>query len=111
MKRIMLNLSTVKTWCANDKKFDLTCRNSYHLSMTYLKAILSEKGQVTIPKAIREQLGFKPGEVIIFEAKKGQMIGKKKPNASSLDEVVGLFKGRISGVDAYLDYVRGTKSK
>jgi hypothetical protein len=36
---------------------DLICKNSYSLRM---KAVVSQKGQVTIPKALRERLGIGP---------------------------------------------------
>ena len=50
-------------------------RNSHCISMN---AILSEKGQITIPKAIREKLGLLPGAVLEFDAIKGQLVARKK---------------------------------
>ncbi|MGE3976684.1 MAG: AbrB/MazE/SpoVT family DNA-binding domain-containing protein [Nitrospira sp.] len=32
---------------------------------------LSAKGQVTIPRTVRERLGAKPGDIIAYEIKKG----------------------------------------
>ena len=43
-----------------------------------MDAILSEKGQITIPKAIREKLGLLPGVVLEFDAIKGQLVARKK---------------------------------
>lgn len=43
-----------------------------------MNAILSEKGQITIPKAIRDKLGLTPGAVLHFDAIKGQLVGRKK---------------------------------
>lgn len=43
-----------------------------------MNAILSEKGQITIPKAIREKLGLLPGAVLEFDAIKGQLVARKK---------------------------------
>ena len=41
------------------------------------KAAVSEKGQVTIPKAIRERLGLRPGTLLEFCAEGGRLIGTK----------------------------------
>ena len=54
---------------------DTLGRNSYCIGMN---AILSEKGQITIPKAIREKLGLLPGAVLEFDAIKGQLVARKK---------------------------------
>lgn len=43
-----------------------------------MNAILSVKGQVTIPKAIREKLGLYPGVVLHFDAIKGQLVARKQ---------------------------------
>ena len=31
-----------------------------------MKAVVSEKGQVTIPKTLRDRLGIRPGQVLDF---------------------------------------------
>ena len=54
---------------------DKLSRHSYIFSMN---AVLSEKGQITIPKAIRQKLGLLPGTVLEFDAVKGQLVGRKK---------------------------------
>jgi antitoxin PrlF len=43
-----------------------------------MNAILSKKGRITIPKAIREKLGLLPGAVLEFEAIKDQLVARKK---------------------------------
>lgn len=55
-----------------------------------MKAIVSEKGQVTIPKAARDQLGLTPGTVLIFYPRDGRLIGEKDPEQLP----VGKWKGR-----------------
>jgi antitoxin PrlF len=42
-----------------------------------MKAIVSEKGQVTIPKGIRDRLGIRPGTVLEFEAAAGKLVAVK----------------------------------
>jgi AbrB family looped-hinge helix DNA binding protein len=43
-----------------------------------MNAILSEKGQVTIPKPLRDKLGLLPGAVLQFTAQNGKLVGSKK---------------------------------
>lgn len=38
---------------------------------------ISKKGQVVIPKEIREKLGFQPGDVLIFRISNGEVIIEK----------------------------------
>jgi AbrB family looped-hinge helix DNA binding protein len=42
-----------------------------------MKAKLSSKGQVTIPKSCRDQLGLQTGSVLDFEAVEGALIVRK----------------------------------
>ena len=73
-----------------------------------MKAILSEKGQITIPKRCRERLGLRPGTVIDFEAAQGKLVGRKVQSEDMIRRWQG--KGRIPGglsVDEYLARVRG----
>lgn len=75
--------------------------------MKYEKSTLSVKGQVTIPQAVREKLGLRPGQVIEFEAKDGLLVGRKSLGASLLDEITGVLRGKVSRSDQYLDEIRG----
>ena len=49
-------------------------RNSYHLGM---KTTVSEKGQITIPKRLRDRLGLRPGTILDFEEDRGRLVGRK----------------------------------
>ena len=42
-----------------------------------MTAVLSEKGQVTIPKLIRDGMGLVPGSVLDFEEDNGRIIVRK----------------------------------
>jgi AbrB family looped-hinge helix DNA binding protein len=42
-----------------------------------MNAILSEKGQVTIPKIIRDELGLEAGVVLDFHEEQGRIIVAK----------------------------------
>lgn len=73
-----------------------------------MKSIVSEKGQVTIPKSIRIKLGLRPGTVLDFEAVEGKLVGVKKGSQDPFTLWFG--KGRLPGgmdVDTYLGMVRG----
>ena len=72
-----------------------------------MNAILSEKGQITIPKAIRDKLGLVPGVVLEFDAIKGQLIARKKLSHDVFKKWRGggkLPKGMT--VDSYLKRTR-----
>ncbi|MGA2973859.1 MAG: AbrB/MazE/SpoVT family DNA-binding domain-containing protein [Spirochaetia bacterium] len=73
-----------------------------------MKSIVSQKGQVTIPKGVRERLGIRPGTVLDFEAVGGRLIGVKKSGEDAFSRWRG--KGRIPGggdVNGYLKKARG----
>ncbi len=73
-----------------------------------MKAIVSQKGQVTIPKAVRSKLGIKTGTVLDFVADNGRLVAVKQEQGDAFDRWRG--KGRIPGgltVDEYLAEVRG----
>lgn len=79
---------------------DKISRKSYSKSMN---AVLSEKGQVTIPKAIRDDLGLEPGTVLDFIEDHGRIIVCKVMKENPFSAWRG--KGRIPGgrsVDGYL---------
>ena len=48
--------------------------NPYDKSHT---AIVSEKGQVTIPKRLRDRLGLVPGSVLAFDDQDGALVMRK----------------------------------
>ena len=72
-----------------------------------MKAIVSEKGQVTIPKEIRRRLGIGPGTVINFETAAGRLVGRKQDGAEDAVAAVTGIVERQKGVDAYLARTRG----
>ncbi|MBN1946219.1 MAG: AbrB/MazE/SpoVT family DNA-binding domain-containing protein [Bradymonadales bacterium] len=72
-----------------------------------MKATLSEKGQVTIPKKIRQRLGLMPGTVIDFEAQDGKLVGVKADTVEDpVAAVTGIVRAHMS-VDDYLEETRG----
>ena len=71
-----------------------------------MKATVSEKGQITIPRAIRTKLGIRPGTVLEFEADRGRLIGRKTGGRDVVDEVYGSLP-MDEPVDDYLERTRG----
>ena len=72
-------------------------------------AVVSEKGQVTIPKQIRDRLGLTPGTVLRFHAEEGKLVGIK----SVPEDVFKKWRGRGRlprgmDVNAYLRRARGS---
>jgi AbrB family looped-hinge helix DNA binding protein len=55
-------------------------------------AKVTSKGQVTIPKKVRDRLGVRPGENVGFEEKEGLMLIKKAVTKSPFDKWVGKLK-------------------
>ena len=76
-----------------------------------MKSIVSEKGQVTIPKLIRDQLGLAAGVVLEFEVEEGLLVGRKSLPEDVFRKWRG--RGRLPGglkVDAYLSKARGSRA-
>lgn len=55
-------------------------------------AKVTSKGQVTIPKEIRERLGVHPGENVGFEEKEGVLVIRKVVTKSPFDKWLGRLK-------------------
>jgi len=55
-------------------------------------AKVTSKGQVTIPKEVRERLGVHPGEDVGFEEKEGLFVVSKVITKSPFDKWVGKLK-------------------
>jgi AbrB family looped-hinge helix DNA binding protein len=73
-----------------------------------MKAKITSKGQVTIPKKVRISLGLKTGDEIEFEPASKGFIIKKKPGASPFDRYVGhLSSRRGEDIDSIIEELRG----
>lgn len=82
---------------------DRSGRNSYYFGM---KATVSEKGQVTIPKPLRDRLGIRPGQVLDFQAEGGRLVAVKTAPQDPVESVYGILKlGQRT--DALIEALRG----
>jgi len=55
-------------------------------------ARVTSKGQITIPKKVRERLGVHPGEHLGFEEKDGLLVVSKAVTKSPFEKWVGKLK-------------------
>ena len=68
-----------------------------------MKAIVSEKGQITIPKVLRESLGLKTGTKLEFSEEEGRLVARKVLESDVFQRWRG--RGRLpvgQNVDDYL---------
>ena len=90
---------------AHSMRFDNLGRKSYCLSM---KTIVSEKGQITIPKALRNKLGLGSGTVLRLAVAGDKLVGRKEVEQDPAQKWRG--RGQLPEgmtVDEYISRVRG----
>ena len=78
---------------------------SYDQGMTEL-ARVSEKGQVTIPKRLRERMGIAAGDVLEFHEEHGRLVASKSRQRGRFDHLFGILKLDVT-TDELLDELRG----
>ena len=68
---------------------------------------ITTKGQVTIPKHIRDALGIEPGDEIAFvEADSGYTIQKKEPTTADGDDPFEKYRGSAASDETMPDRMR-----
>ena len=86
------------------RQFDFFYMNSCNKDK---KSALSERGQITIPKKIREQLGLRPGQELEFETRDGLLIDRKRMARDPVSAVTAILNPL--DVDRALEESRGPK--
>jgi AbrB family looped-hinge helix DNA binding protein len=71
-----------------------------------MKAVVAERGQVTIPKRLRERLGIRPGTVLEFREEAERLVAEKAEIAGALDRWFGSL-GRRHRTDDIIRTLRG----
>lgn len=71
-----------------------------------MKTTISEKGQITIPKALRDRLGLRPGQVLEVREEGGRVIMAKAAARDALDDLYGSLDLGMS-TDEVMDEMRG----
>ena len=75
--------------------------------MEYVSMKIGERGQVTIPKKIREKYGLMPYiEVEFVPEDTGVLIKKKSVHSSPVEQVYGILKKK-SHTDNHIEAIRG----
>ncbi len=67
---------------------------------------VSEKGQVTIPKPLRDRLGIRPGQVLDFHEEEGRLVASKILPQDPVESVYGILRLEHS-TDEILTSLRG----
>jgi AbrB family looped-hinge helix DNA binding protein len=71
-----------------------------------MKSVVSEKGQVTIPKSLRDRLGIRPGQVLEFQAERGRLVARKVTAEDPVDAVYGILE-EAGSTDEVIARLRG----
>jgi len=74
-----------------------------------MNSIVSEKGQVTIPKKLRQRLGLSTGVVLDFQEKNGQLVATKVPQGDPFEAWRG--RGNLPLGDNGDDYLKQIRER
>lgn len=76
-------------------------------------ATVTSKGQLTLPKRIRDALGIQPGTEVEFDLEEGRAVMRKRVPFQAFAEWEGLLRGRLPGasVDETMELLRGERCK
>lgn len=55
------------------------------------RSVVSEKGQVTIPKQLRDRLGIRPGQALEFTEERGRLVATKARVEEPVSSVYGIL--------------------
>ncbi len=73
-----------------------------------MKATITAKGQITIPKQIRLRLGLKKGQVLEFDETSPYLLAVPAFDEQEMRSTLGCTEGRLPGTVAeWLDETRG----
>lgn len=59
-----------------------------------MKTVISEKGQVTIPKQLRDRSGLLPGQVLDFREEKGRLVATRARVSDPAGALFGILKSK-----------------
>jgi AbrB family looped-hinge helix DNA binding protein len=57
-----------------------------------MKTVVSEKGQITIPKPLRVRLGIRKGQVLEVHEERGRLVMTKHVSRDPFDKYFGILK-------------------
>lgn len=56
-----------------------------------MRSTISEKGQVTVPKVLRDRLGIRAGDRLEFTEEHGQLVVRKATERDPVEAVYGIL--------------------
>ncbi len=68
---------------------------------------ITSKGQVTIPKALRDRMGLRGGDKVKFHEEDGRVVLEKDIEESPFDKWVGILGPRDQTPDEIVEEMRG----
>ena len=72
---------------------------------------IGERGQVTIPKELRDKFGLEPHDEVTFFESRGELVLRKKQPAPAVEHGIRKWIGRVrempESVDEFIDDLRG----
>ena len=68
---------------------------------------IGERGQVTIPRGIREKFGLSNGAEVDFTITKEGVLMKKSASIHPVDQTRGILKGFSKDIDQTIEELRG----
>lgn len=71
-----------------------------------MKTVVSERGQITVPKPVRDRLSLGPGAELEVEIVRGGFIARKRVSVSPWRGVVGVLGGG-GRTDSVVEDLRG----
>ncbi|MHB1032964.1 MAG: AbrB/MazE/SpoVT family DNA-binding domain-containing protein [Pirellulaceae bacterium] len=74
---------------------------------------VTSKGQVTLPKSVRDALGIEPGTEVEFEVEDGRVVLRKRVPMEAFAEWEGRLRGKLVGasVDETMEMLRSHTSR
>ncbi len=72
---------------------------------------VTSKGQVTLPKSVRDALGIEPGTEVDFDVEEGRVVMRKRVPMEAFAEWEGRLRGKLAGasVDETMEMMRGER--
>lgn len=71
-----------------------------------MKTKMTEKGQITVPKQVRERLGLRPGDQLDVEEQEGRLVARKLSPVDPIASVWGIIS-LPQGTDEFIREIRG----
>lgn len=73
---------------------------------------IGERGQVTIPKDLRERFAMGPQTEVEFVVERGELVLRKRVRETGtkrarIESCIGVLKGEPANVDEFMEEIRG----